>query len=79
VSYCFGESISDLAEQSGATVSSVFRWIEEAREATMGQQMAGWVRDALIESVSFKIKAEKRSPAEDQVYELLIEQLIWLT
>jgi hypothetical protein len=79
VSYCFGESISDLAEQSGATASSVFRWIEEAREATMGQQMAGWVRDALIESVSFKIKAEKRSPTEDEVYEFLIEQLIWLT
>ncbi|WP_409999155.1 hypothetical protein [Bradyrhizobium sp. SZCCHNR1093] len=79
VSYCLGESISDLAEQAGATTASVFRWIEEAREATMGEKMAGWVREALIEMVSFKLKVERQRPTEDEVYELLIEHLVWLT
>ncbi|MGY4306405.1 hypothetical protein ACVIJ6_003648 [Bradyrhizobium sp. USDA 4369] len=80
VSYCFGDSISDLAEQSGATANSVSRWIEEAREATFGEhELPGWVREALFETVSFEIKATKRRPTEKEVIELFAEQLLWLT
>jgi transposase-like protein len=60
VSYCFGEAISDLAEQSGATPVSVFRWIEEARESIKGTgEMAEWVIEALSDAVDFVLTIEK--------------------
>lgn len=81
MSYCLGEPISTLAGESGATANSVSRWIEEAREATFGEQLelAGWVREALFETVSFELKATKRRPTEKEVIELYAEQLLWLT
>ena len=80
VSYCLGEKISDLAEESRATPASVFRWIEEARESITGDNgMASWVSDALMEAVSFKIRAEKKPVTEDEVYTLVIDQIAWLS
>ena len=78
-SYCFGENISDLAEQSGATPVSVFRWIEEARESINGDgEMVEWVMEALIDAVDFALTIEKKSKTVDEVKSELLKQFVWL-
>jgi hypothetical protein len=55
VSYCCGEGISDLAEQSGATPASVLRWIEEARESINGDgEIVEWMAEAIADAVDWK-------------------------
>lgn len=79
VSYCCGETISNLAEQSGAAPASVFRWIEEARESIMGdREMHEWVIDALTEAVSFALTIEDKPKTEKEICVQFVEQISWL-
>jgi transposase-like protein len=79
VSHCCGETISDLAEQSGATTASVFRWIEEARESIYGdRKMVQWVIEALTEAVNFALMIEERPKTETEIYVEFMNQIEWL-
>src|SRR5215213_4098106 len=61
MNYCLGETISELAKQSGASRVSVLRWIEEVREPLKtGAEMADWLIEALRDSVDFALSVEKR-------------------
>jgi hypothetical protein len=76
--YCMGQSISELAKQSGASPVSVFRWIEEARESfVIGKGMADWVIEALTDSVSFALTVEKRPNTMEEVSAQLLHQIEW--
>jgi hypothetical protein len=79
VSYCCGEAISDLAEQSGATPVSVFRWIEEARESIKGDgKIVNWVIEALLDAVDFALTIGKKPKTEEGVFCELLQQIEWL-
>jgi transposase-like protein len=79
VSYCCGETITELAEQSGATPASVFRWIEEARESIKGDgEMVEWVVEALVDAVDFALAMENKSNAVKDVSSELLKQIEWL-
>ena len=78
MSYCMGESISELAKQSGASRVSVFRWIEEARESlTTDGEMADWVIEALTDSVSFALTVENRPNTMKELSAELLHQIGW--
>jgi transposase-like protein len=78
MNYCLGESISELAKQSGASRVSVFRWIEEARESLKtGGEMADWVIEALTDSVGFALTVEKRPKTMKEVSAELLHQIGW--
>lgn len=79
VSYCDGESISDLAEQSGATPASVFRWIEEARESINGDgEIVEWMEEAIVDAVSFALEIENIPNTDKEVDRKVFEHIEWL-
>lgn len=79
VSYCTGESITALAEQSGATPASVLRWIEEARESIKGGgEMVEWVMEALNDATDFALTIEKKSKTVEEFFGELSKQIEWL-
>jgi hypothetical protein len=79
VSYCCGENISDLAEQSGATPASVFRWIEEARESINGDsEIVEWMEEAIVDAVGFALSIENIPNTDKEVERKVFEHIEWL-
>jgi hypothetical protein len=78
MNYCLGETISELAKQSGASRVSVLRWIEEVREPLKtGAEMADWLIEALRDSVDFALSVEKRPKTMEEVSAELWHQIGW--